>query len=109
MNNDYRYPPGGSYAPEQFGVRPAAALSVVFLTQAFMWMFLGLLLSAFVAFLVENNLGLAADGAQPVAAADHRRDGHRQSVCRSPSGGSTPPSRWGSSSSTPRSTASPSA
>ena len=58
MNNDYRYTPGGSYAPEQFGVRPAAALSVMFLTQAFVWMFLGLLLSAFVAFLVENNLGL---------------------------------------------------
>lgn len=57
MNNDYRYPPAG-YSQEQLGVRPAAALSVAFLSQAFMWMFLGLLLSAFVAFLVENNLGL---------------------------------------------------
>ncbi len=57
MNNNYRYQ-GGVYAPDQLGVRPAAALSVAFLTQAFMWMFLGLLLSAFVAFLVQNNLGL---------------------------------------------------
>ena len=31
----------------------------MFLTQAFMWMFLGLLLSAFVAYLVQGNPGLA--------------------------------------------------
>jgi FtsH-binding integral membrane protein len=58
VSNDYRYGPGGTYTPEQLGVRPVAALSVSFLTQAFMWMFFGLLLSAFVAYLVENNLGL---------------------------------------------------
>ena len=40
------------------GLRPAAATSVGFLSQAFMWMFLGLLLSAFVAYLVQHNLGL---------------------------------------------------
>ena len=49
---------GGYYTQDQLGVRPATALSVAFLTQAFIWMFLGLLLSAFVAFLVENNVGL---------------------------------------------------
>ncbi len=54
--NNYPYAPGGSY--EQLGVRPAARLSVAFLSQAFTWMFLGLLLSAFVAYLVQNNLGL---------------------------------------------------
>lgn len=53
--NNYPYA-GGSY--EQLGVRPAARLSAAFLSQAFTWMFLGLLLSAFVAFLVQNNLGL---------------------------------------------------
>jgi uncharacterized protein len=55
--NNYGYTPG-SYSPEQLGVRPRAALAATFLSQAFMWMFLGLLLSAFVAFLVQNNLGL---------------------------------------------------
>jgi uncharacterized protein len=57
MSYDYRNS-GGYYTPDQLGVRPAAALSVAFLSQAFMWMFLGLLLSAFVALLVENNMGL---------------------------------------------------
>jgi hypothetical protein len=56
--NDYRYPRGG-YGSGELGVRPVAALSVSFLTQAFVWMFLGLLLSAYVAFLVENNAYLA--------------------------------------------------
>jgi hypothetical protein len=56
--NDYRYPRGG-YGSGELGVRPAAALSVSFLTQAFVWMFLGLLLSAYIAFLVENNTYLA--------------------------------------------------
>jgi FtsH-binding integral membrane protein len=55
MDNRYQSS-SGSY--EQLGARPAAGLSAMFLTQAFMWMFLGLILSAFVAFLVENNLGL---------------------------------------------------
>jgi len=52
--NDYRYPRGG-YGAGELGVRPVAALSVSFLTQAFVWMFLGLLLSAYIAFLVQNN------------------------------------------------------
>jgi FtsH-binding integral membrane protein len=56
VNNGFGSPSSGSY--EHLGVRPAARLSAMFLTQAFMWMFLGLILSAFVAFLVENNLGL---------------------------------------------------
>ena len=56
--SDYRYDQGSGYASGQAGLRPAAATSVGFLSQAFMWMFLGLLLSAFVAYLVQHNLGL---------------------------------------------------
>ena len=46
------------YSPERLGVRPVARLSTAFISQAFFWMFMGLLLSAFIAFLVQNNLGL---------------------------------------------------
>ena len=51
-------------APSQMGVRPAAALSASFLTQAFTWMFAGLLVTAGVAWFVGGNpqlLNLAAD------------------------------------------------
>jgi hypothetical protein len=41
--------------PSQLGVRPAAQLSAGFLSQAFVWMFAGLLLTAAVAFLVQSN------------------------------------------------------
>ena len=37
------------------GVRPAAELSTAFLTQAFAWMFVGLLLTAGVAAVVQGN------------------------------------------------------
>ena len=47
-------------SPAQLGVRPAAALSAQFLTQAFAWMFAGLLLSAGVAFLVQGSESLIA-------------------------------------------------
>jgi len=47
-------------SPTQLGVRPAAALSAQFLTQAFAWMFAGLLLSAGVAFLVQGSESLIA-------------------------------------------------
>jgi FtsH-binding integral membrane protein len=60
--NDSRYDPRGGYAPEQLGARPAVALSVGFLSQAFMWMFLGLLLSAFVAYLVESSARVTSTG-----------------------------------------------
>jgi FtsH-binding integral membrane protein len=39
--NQYQYPS----SPSQLGVRPAVALSTAFLTQAFLWMFLGLLVT----------------------------------------------------------------
>lgn len=45
-------------APSQMGVRPATALSASFLTQAFTWMFAGLLLTAAVAWFVGGNAGL---------------------------------------------------
>ena len=58
--NDSRRPfgsPGGPL-PSTLGVRPAAELSAGFLTQAFAWMFAGLLLTAGVAFLVQSNARL---------------------------------------------------
>jgi len=57
-------PNQSSYAPNQnpyatatadLGVKPAAQLSAAFLTQAFAWMFVGLLLTAAVAFVVQSN------------------------------------------------------
>jgi FtsH-binding integral membrane protein len=41
--------------PSQAGVRPAAQLSAAFLTQAFGWMFVGLLLTAGVAYFVQGT------------------------------------------------------
>lgn len=46
------------YSPERLGVKPVARLSTAFITQAFFWMFMGLIVSAIIAFLVQNNLGL---------------------------------------------------
>lgn len=57
------YPP--SELPSQIGMRPPAALSAAFLTQAFTWMFAGLLLTAGVAAVVNGNralLDFAQDG-----------------------------------------------
>jgi FtsH-binding integral membrane protein len=59
VNQKYGYPPNyPGYAGAQPDVRPAAQLSAAFLSQAFFWMFLGLLLTAFVTFLVQSNTGL---------------------------------------------------
>jgi uncharacterized protein len=50
--------PGQPYqpaqSPSQLGVRPAAALSTAFLTQAFLWMFVGLLLTTGVGFWIAS-------------------------------------------------------
>ncbi|HYN48708.1 MAG TPA: Bax inhibitor-1/YccA family protein [Candidatus Nanopelagicales bacterium] len=60
--------PSGQYlAPSQVGVRPDARLSQAFLTQSFFWMFLGLLVTTGVGFLISSlpeetlvqNAGLA--------------------------------------------------
>ncbi|MGZ9161263.1 MAG: Bax inhibitor-1/YccA family protein [Candidatus Limnocylindrales bacterium] len=66
ISNPYATPnPGGPLqAPSTVGVRPDARLAQAFLTQAFLWMFVGLLVSAGVAFFVQANerlLGFAAD------------------------------------------------
>ncbi len=56
--------PSSFGAPSQVGVRPSAALSASFLTQAFTWMFAGLLLTAAVAWFVGGSaqlLRFAAD------------------------------------------------
>ncbi len=55
--NDY---PNRYASPSQLGVRPSAELASAFLTQAFGWMFAGLLLTAGVAVLVQTNERLAA-------------------------------------------------
>jgi FtsH-binding integral membrane protein len=44
-----------STSPSMLGVRPDARLASAFLTQAFVWMFAGLLLSAGVAWTVQSN------------------------------------------------------
>jgi FtsH-binding integral membrane protein len=41
--------------PSTLGVKPAAQLSSAFLTQAFTWMFVGLLLTAGISWVVQNN------------------------------------------------------
>jgi FtsH-binding integral membrane protein len=54
--------PGAS--PATLGVKPDARLAAAFLSQAFLWMFAGLLVSAGVAFAVQSNerlLGFAQD------------------------------------------------
>ena len=51
-------------APSALGVKPDARLAAAFLTQAFVWMFVGLLVTAGVAFAVQANdrlLAFAAD------------------------------------------------
>jgi FtsH-binding integral membrane protein len=51
-------------SPSALGVKPDARLSAAFLTQAFLWMFVGLLVTAAVAFVVQSNerlLAFAAD------------------------------------------------
>ena len=48
------------YSPERLGVRPTAQLANRFLTDAFLWMFCAVLLSALVAGLVESNTKLVA-------------------------------------------------
>jgi FtsH-binding integral membrane protein len=47
--------PYATPTPASLGVRPAAELSAAFLTQAFAWMFVGLLLTAAIAFVVQSN------------------------------------------------------
>ena len=51
--NQNQFP--GQYAPSALGVRPDARLASAFLTQAFVWMFAGLLVTAGVAAVVQSN------------------------------------------------------
>jgi len=57
-----RYPGQIGGLPSQVGVRPDARLSAGFLTQAFTWMFAGLLLTAGIAFVVQGTPQLLALG-----------------------------------------------
>ncbi len=47
-------------SPSALGVKPDARLSAAFLTQAFLWMFVGLIVTAGVAFVVQSNERLLA-------------------------------------------------
>ncbi len=51
-------------SPSQLGVRPTTALSAGFLSQAFAWMFVGLLLTAVVAWFVQGSPTLVNAAAQ---------------------------------------------
>ena len=57
-----RYPGQIGGLPSQVGVRPDARLSAGFLTQAFTWMFAGLMLTAGIAFVVQGTPQLLALG-----------------------------------------------
>jgi FtsH-binding integral membrane protein len=50
-----RYPGQPTGLPTQVGVRPTAQLSAGFLSQAFTWMFAGLLLTAGIAYVVQSS------------------------------------------------------
>ena len=50
--------PGQYASPSTLGVKPDARLQTAFLTQAFVWMFAGLLVTAGVAWLVQSNAQL---------------------------------------------------
>jgi uncharacterized protein len=54
--------PGVSATPQALGVVPDARLQAAFLQQAFLWMFLGLLVTAAVAFVVQSNERLLSFG-----------------------------------------------
>ena len=51
----------GQATPSTLGVKPDARLAQAFLTQAFVWMFAGLIVSAGVAFIVQSNARLLDD------------------------------------------------
>jgi FtsH-binding integral membrane protein len=53
-----RYPGQPTGLPTQVGVRPTAQLSAGFLSQAFTWMFAGLLLTAGIAYVVQSSARL---------------------------------------------------
>ena len=57
-----RYPGQIRGLPTQVGVRPDARLSAGFLSQAFTWMFAGLLLTAGIAFVVQGSPRLLEAG-----------------------------------------------
>ena len=52
--------PGSPTAPSALGVKPDARLATAFLTQAFVWMFAGLLVTAGVAYVVQTSPSLLA-------------------------------------------------
>ena len=67
VSNPYATPDqagGPATAASALGVKPDARLAQAFLTQAFVWMFAGLIVSAGVAFIVQSNERLVAFAAE---------------------------------------------
>jgi hypothetical protein len=60
VSTPYTQPTTTPATPSALGVKPDARLQAAFLTQAFLWMFVGLLISAGVAFFVQDNDALKA-------------------------------------------------
>jgi hypothetical protein len=95
--------------PAEVGAPPAiqvdARTQQAFLTQAFLWMFVGLGVTAAIAYIVQSNERLLEFAAEQPADPDHRQLA-LVFVIGSASDGSAPPLRSGCSSSTPRHSAS---
>ena len=67
VSNPYATPntiSGTAASPSALGVKPDARLAQAFLTQAFVWMFVGLIVSAGVAFIVQSNARLVGFAAE---------------------------------------------
>ncbi|MDF2735022.1 MAG: rane protein [Chloroflexota bacterium] len=67
VSNPYATPDsvsGTAASPTALGVKPDARLAQAFLTQAFVWMFVGLIVSAGVAFIVQSNARLVGFAAE---------------------------------------------
>ena len=67
VSNPYLTPDatsGAATSPSALGVKPDARLAQAFLTQAFVWMFVGLIVSAGVAFVVQSNARLVGFAAE---------------------------------------------
>jgi uncharacterized protein len=67
VSNPYLTPDptsGAATTPSALGVKPDARLAQAFLTQAFVWMFVGLIISAGVAFVVQSNARLVGFAAE---------------------------------------------
>ena len=66
--------PGVATSPAALGVQPDARLATAFLSQAFLWMFAGLLVTAGVAYVVQEQRAAARVRRRELLPAVHRPD-----------------------------------